>query len=147
MEGGRPDAVLEAAQSFRRVFTAFQRVLAAGPRGGVSGADLLVLHHIAHAGQATPSRLAEVTGLTSGGVTGLLDRLEGMGLVRRERSDADRRVVVVRLEDGAHARLAAAMHEAHARMHAMFDGWETSEIEALAAMLGRLRLDRLPPHA
>jgi DNA-binding MarR family transcriptional regulator len=44
----------------------------------------------------TAGRLAEVTGLTTGAITGIIDRLEASGLVTRERDEADRRKVLIR---------------------------------------------------
>ena len=43
----------------------------------------------------TAGRLAEVTGLTTGAITGVVDRLEKAGLVRRERDPDDRRKVFI----------------------------------------------------
>src|ERR1051325_11462594 len=51
---------------------------------------LLLLHEPAPAG-----RLAELTGLTTGAVTGVIARLETGGFVRREVDPADRRKVIV----------------------------------------------------
>jgi DNA-binding MarR family transcriptional regulator len=51
---------------------------------------LLLLH-----GPAPAGRLAELTGLTTGAVTGLVDRLEQGGFVRRELDPDDRRKVIV----------------------------------------------------
>ena len=59
----------------------------------------------------TAGQLAELTGLTTGAVTGVLDRLENAGYVRRERDPADRRRVIVRL-----------VPEEMARIQPMFDG-------------------------
>lgn len=54
-------------------------------------ANLLMLH-----GPATAGELAERAGLTAGGaITGVIDRLEGAGLVHRSRDHVDRRRVVV----------------------------------------------------
>jgi DNA-binding MarR family transcriptional regulator len=46
-------------------------------------------------GPLTPGRLAELTGLRTGTVTGVLDRLENAGFVRRDRDPGDRRKVIV----------------------------------------------------
>ena len=51
---------------------------------------LLLLH-----GPMPAGRLAELTGLTTGAVTGVVDRLEKARLVRRELDAADRRRVIV----------------------------------------------------
>lgn len=48
-------------------------------------------------GSTTPGRLAEGTGLTTGGVTVMLDRLEKAGFVKREPNPNDRRSVLVRV--------------------------------------------------
>jgi DNA-binding MarR family transcriptional regulator len=45
----------------------------------------------------TPGRLADLTGLTTGAVTGVLDRLERAGFIAREADPHDRRRVLVRL--------------------------------------------------
>ena len=44
----------------------------------------------------TPGELAKVTGLTTGAVTGVLDRLEEAGYVRREHDPEDRRRIIIR---------------------------------------------------
>ena len=49
------------------------------------------------AGPMTAGDLAEVTGLTTGAVTAIIDRLEAKGLVRRKRDAKDRRKVFVEL--------------------------------------------------
>src|ERR671934_2843070 len=51
---------------------------------------LLLLH-----GPAPAGRLADLTGLTTGAVPGVIDRLEKGGFVRREVDPADRRKVIV----------------------------------------------------
>lgn len=47
----------------------------------------------------TAGRLAEITGLTSGAITGVVDRLERAGLVAREPDAEDRRRVLIRRTD------------------------------------------------
>src|SRR5215467_8815168 len=54
------------------------------------GMCLLQLH-----GPATPGWLAEMTGLSTGAVTGVVDRLERAGYVSRARDPQDRRRVIV----------------------------------------------------
>src|SRR5882757_9653712 len=62
---------------------------------GISGSDLECLDFLNLEGRVTAGRLAEVTGLTTGAITGVVDRLEKAGLVRRERDAVDRRKVFI----------------------------------------------------
>jgi len=52
--------------------------------------DFLLLN-----GASTAGQLAKMTGLTTGAVTAMIDRLEKAGYVRREHDQADRRRVIV----------------------------------------------------
>src|SRR5215813_6858621 len=62
---------------------------------GISNSDLECLDFLNLEGRVTAGRLAEVTGLTTGAITGVIDRLEKAGYVRRERDDEDRRKVFI----------------------------------------------------
>src|SRR5262249_30547565 len=62
---------------------------------GISSSDLECLDFLNLEGRATAGRLAEVTGLTTGAITGVIDRMEKAGYVRRERDDEDRRKVFI----------------------------------------------------
>jgi DNA-binding MarR family transcriptional regulator len=62
---------------------------------GISSSDLECLDFLNLEGRVTAGRLAEVTGLTTGAITGVVDRLEKAGLVRRERDADDRRKVFI----------------------------------------------------
>jgi DNA-binding MarR family transcriptional regulator len=64
-------------------------------RVGISSSDLECLDFLNLEGRVTAGRLAELTGLTTGAITGVADRLEKAGLVRRERDDNDRRKVFI----------------------------------------------------
>jgi DNA-binding MarR family transcriptional regulator len=62
---------------------------------GIANSDLECMDILYLEGRVTAGRLAEVTGLTTGAITGVVDRLEKAGLVRRERDDKDRRKVFI----------------------------------------------------
>lgn len=64
-------------------------------RVGLGGSDLQFLTLLDIHGPLAPGRLAALTGLSTGTVTGVIDRLEKAGYVRRERDAADRRKVLV----------------------------------------------------
>jgi DNA-binding MarR family transcriptional regulator len=63
---------------------------------GLSANEELVLLFLAH-GTAAPTELSTSVGMTTAGMTNLLDRLEATGFVRRERHATDGRRVLVTL--------------------------------------------------
>jgi DNA-binding MarR family transcriptional regulator len=76
-------------------------------RLGMNNSDLECLDIVNLEGPVTAGRLAEATGLTTGAITGVIDRLEKAGYVRRERDVADRRKVLVVVQPEAVARIGA----------------------------------------
>jgi DNA-binding MarR family transcriptional regulator len=92
---------------------------AVGARLGVTAVDQRALALIAGKGPLTAGELAREIHLTPGAVTGVADRLERAGLVRREPDPGDRRRVVISAVPGAFgqvfAGLSTAMDELSAR--------------------------------
>jgi DNA-binding MarR family transcriptional regulator len=66
-------------------------------RLGVSATDMKCYSILRQTGPITAGELAERTGLTTGAITGVIDRLEHAELVRRARDPHDRRRVVLEL--------------------------------------------------
>ena len=62
---------------------------------GLSTTDHKALDLICKAGSMPAGQLAEQTGLTTGAVTGIVDRLEEAGFARRTRASHDRRQVLI----------------------------------------------------
>jgi len=71
----------------------------------LSRTDMRCLDLIGRLGPMTAGRLAEESGLTTGAVTFILDRLEGAGMVTRRRDTEDRRRVWVEIVPEARQRL------------------------------------------
>jgi DNA-binding MarR family transcriptional regulator len=69
-------------------------------RIGINATDLNCLNIVALTGHVTAGDLARQTGLTTASITGVLDRLEEGGFVRRVRDPHDRRKVIVELGGG-----------------------------------------------
>ncbi len=62
---------------------------------GLPGTDHKYLGFIMQKGQMTAGELAVLTGLTTGAVTGLIDRFEKKKLVKRQFAEDDRRKVII----------------------------------------------------
>jgi DNA-binding MarR family transcriptional regulator len=81
----------------------------------INPTDLQFINLLDIGGPMTPGRLAGLTGLTTGGVTVVLDRLEKAGVILRERNPKDRRSSLVsvlpkflRSAEGAYAKMTEA---------------------------------------
>jgi DNA-binding MarR family transcriptional regulator len=86
----------ELENAMRRVSSQgamFAKTVADG--AGISSADMDCIDFVNVEGRMTAGRLAELTGLTTGAITGVVDRLEKAGFVRRERDETDRRKVFI----------------------------------------------------
>lgn len=94
----RADLEVAFATAMRRTGSLMQLMgQAAADRIGINNTDLNCLNILSFSGHMTAGELAKATGLTTASITGVIDRLEEAGFVRRERDPHDRRRVVVRL--------------------------------------------------
>jgi DNA-binding MarR family transcriptional regulator len=94
----RAELELAFATAMRRTGSLMQLMgQAAADRIGINNTDLNCLNILSFSGHMTAGELAKATGLTTASITGVVDRLEEAGFVRRERDSRDRRRVVVRL--------------------------------------------------
>jgi DNA-binding MarR family transcriptional regulator len=76
-------------------YTSLQMHEAIARKAGLSGTDHKYLGFLLERGQMTAGELANLTGLTTGAVTGLIDRLEKKKLVKRQVAAGDRRKVII----------------------------------------------------
>jgi DNA-binding MarR family transcriptional regulator len=87
------EALITAFRASGNQDSAFDNL--AAERLGVSRTDLHCLNAIENGGGLTAGQLAAAAGLTSGAVTGVVDRLERAGFARRVPDPDDRRRVKV----------------------------------------------------
>jgi len=76
-------------------FTSLQMHETVARRAGLSGTDHKYLGFLMEKGQMTDGELSTLTGLTTGAVTGLIDRFEKKDLVKRRFAAEDRRKVII----------------------------------------------------
>ena len=87
------NAVLAATRKMTGQGILFSQAVA--DRLGLAVTDAEALEQLATLGRATAGQIAELTGLTTGAATRLIDRLEQSGFVRRATDPVDRRRVIV----------------------------------------------------
>lgn len=71
--------------------------------------ELAALEHLSAVGELTPTQLAERLSLTSGTITGLIDRLQRAGHLQRSPAPHDRRSTILRATPTAGAQARAAV--------------------------------------
>ncbi|WP_329499638.1 MarR family transcriptional regulator [Kitasatospora herbaricolor] len=112
-------------------------------RLGLNVTDLTCLGFVVEAAQAgeslTAGDLAERARLTTGAVTGVLNRLEKAAYTRREADPEDRRRVRVVMEDAAQARIMAVYGPFYERLGALFGDYSAEETAVLADWFTRAR--------
>ena len=77
-------------------YASIQMHEAVGRKAGLSGTDHKYLGFLIEKGQMTAGELSNLTGLTTGAVTGLIDRFEKKKLVKRQFAEDDRRKVIIK---------------------------------------------------
>jgi DNA-binding MarR family transcriptional regulator len=110
-----------------------------------SVADVLGLHITDHKcldlirqyGAMPAGRLAELTGLTTGAVTGIIDRLEKAGYVRRANDPKDRRRTIIEPVRNKkwERKIEAIFIPFHQRMHKLLSSYSDRELAFLLDVL------------
>ncbi|OAR27036.1 DNA-binding protein [Streptomyces sp. ERV7] len=112
-------------------------------RLGLNATDLTCLGFLVEASLAGESLaagdLAERARLTTGGVTGVLNRLEKAGYAHRQPDPADRRRVRVVMHESAQARILAVYGPFSERLGALFADYGPAEVAVLADWFTRAK--------
>lgn len=120
------------------LFKAIERRIAST---GVTLPQALALSTIRHgAGPMTPSRLAQYLTQETQSVTGLIDRMERQGWVRRVRDLPDRRAIRLELTEAGVMKLEETTLPALAITMELFAALKPDEVAQLRALLERLYL-------
>jgi DNA-binding MarR family transcriptional regulator len=99
--------------------------------------DHRCIHFIHRYGAMPAGRLAELTGLTTAAVTGIIDRLEEAGYVRRVNDPKDRRRTIVEptRSKKLERKLEKIFTPFHERMHKLLSSYSDSELTFLLDVL------------
>jgi len=121
----------------------------AAQRLGVNETDLHCLNIVENAGGITAGKLAVLSGLTTGAVTGVIDRLEHRGFARRVPDPEDRRRVRVEVTRAFYARADKIWGPVRADWGRALAKFSNEELELITEFLrasnevGRRHLDRV----
>ncbi|HUS42369.1 MAG TPA: MarR family transcriptional regulator [Ilumatobacteraceae bacterium] len=142
MPRGRHENAERLLLQFARFGTAVSKSLVEATKQPdfVTNAPILVLCLLDLDGATRPGAIAEVVGLTSGGTTKLLDRMEAAGLVHRSYGaiDSDHRGVQVALTARGRTLLRQATEALLAHLPEA-----TATVKEIAALMDELEVDPL----
>jgi DNA-binding MarR family transcriptional regulator len=120
-------------------------------QSGLTVPQLLVMQAIEKEGSPSTSTLARHIVVSQATVTRIIDRLERGGLVKREKSSKDKRVVNISLTDDGRAKLEKAPEPLQAeflREYRKLADWEQNMLKSsllrIAAMMDAEDLDAAP---
>lgn len=88
----------------------------------------------------TPGRLAELTGLSTGAITGVIDRLERAGFLVREHDSEDRRRVLLRLTHTRAPELLALFAPLTKGVEALCENYTIAELAVVLRYMRDVRL-------
>jgi DNA-binding MarR family transcriptional regulator len=109
-------------------------------RAGVNRTDGRCLDILEEQGPMTAGQLATLTGLTTGAITAVIDRLEHAGLARRVADEHDRRKVVVVLTEKTHAICRAIYQPLAHRGFELMTAYTVTELEVILDFLRQSRV-------
>lgn len=110
---------------------------AIGRKLGLNITDSECLSVLGTKGISTPTELAHYTGLTTGSTTAMLDRLEKAGFITRRPNPADRRGVLIEINQESPKTtgpMVAGVQKAHRELIASYSA---AELEVIADFLAR----------
>lgn len=130
------DAVRRLSQHY--AYTSIQMHEAVARKAGLPGTDHKYLGFLLQKGQMTAGELSSLTGLTTGAVTGLIDRFEKKGLVQRQFAEDDRRkVIIVPNTENIMTLIAPLYKEFRSKSAELLASFSDEEINVIATYLSK----------
>ena len=149
LESAVPDELRVATDPTEQLGRAFKATSAAVRRlrgrerrrvGGLRDAQYTLLFGLCEHTELSSSELAHLAELSPASATEMLDELVQAGLVRRVRSERDRRVVLVSLTEPGRALVEEHRARFEPRWRAAFADFSEEELETAIAVLDRMRV-------
>jgi DNA-binding MarR family transcriptional regulator len=115
---------------------------------GITGMQFAIVKNLADGSATTAADLCRLLHYDAGSMTRLVDRLEEKGLIRRERSEEDRRVVSLLVTSAGRGVLPRLRDSAARVIQRLLVGFSASEVNHLRGLLDRMIANDRPgePH-
>lgn len=139
-DGAHYDLATSVGFQLHQLVTAMRREVEARLAAlGLTDAQWRPLWLLASGQESTANEIARRLEMDAGALTRLLDRLEAKGLIERERSAEDRRVVRLRATAAGHDAVAGVPHVLAAVNNDYLQGFTEAEWLQLRALIARLQ--------
>lgn len=149
----------ESANTVQQVVASLRRIIRAidlhskylATHYGLTGPQLVILQELKHNDQIPIRQITKAVHLSHATVTGILDRLEKRGLVKRQRDQKDKRIVRIYLTESAHTVLKNApspLQESFQNEFTKLADWEQtlilSSVQRLVSMMEAKHIKATP---
>ena len=134
MREKQPNSIIEKFRTASRQYSDASIFMheAIARKAGLSGADHKYLGLILQHKELTAGEIAKLTGLTTGAVTGLIDRLEKKKLLKRQFTKDDRRkVIIIPNVENSMKLLQPIFNELQQRTTALINSFSEKEIQII----------------
>jgi len=121
--------VMESGHRLARLVVALREVMAKIVEAPAT--DILCMEFLVEKGTATAGELAKVAGLSTGGITGTITRMQKAGWISYERDAKDKRKVIVKPIPKNLWWVHFCLHPIFARTEKMYQGLTTPKLELI----------------
>ncbi|MBO1112376.1 MarR family winged helix-turn-helix transcriptional regulator [Bordetella petrii] len=135
----RPGMIDDISLMLGRQFAAYTAACQAAlsEKMGIALADLKALDLVLEFESLPTGQLAQLMGISPGGATALINRLEAAGYVERGRHPLDRRIIVIRPVDEQCRALLAERHAIAREVALLSRNFDTAQLETVHSFLAQ----------
>ncbi|MFK7694529.1 MarR family winged helix-turn-helix transcriptional regulator [Paenibacillus sp. HJGM_3] len=137
----REDQIIGITEMFRQMSKKWMLDWNKNKPNGLSPTHAAILKILDTRGPQKPTSLAAELFVTTGGVTGLTDKLVEAGYVKRGRDEADRRIVFLEITDAGRELLKEVVKLKRERDRRLFSALTDEEIDTLYGLYRKLTND------
>ena len=128
--------LMRSEKDLSRISLMFRSVIA--DRFGINVTDAECVDYLMDMGPSTAGKLAEITGLTQGAITSVIDRLEKAGFVTRQSDPDDRRKVIVAIVQDKVDAVAEVYRPTVMKILELYSGYSEEQLAFLANFYRRM---------
>lgn len=128
--------VLIALQAHASASTQFRTMI--GRQMGLSANEVTCLNFLLAHKTGTPKEIADITGLTTGSTTTMIDRLERGGFIARQPHPTDRRSIIVIVTSEAQQKMAELATATQTDQKELLAQFSDHELTIIASFLTKL---------